>query len=184
MVDILERELLGPLNGPDEILDASPDAVYLIGRIAPVRLSRSKDTPREEGSDDAPTDVGDDADADEDRGVPVTAVDDSAAAAEEDTAEDEPQKRGLIIPSSMGLRFQIPDSLDEFTITASWGTYHPDQGRRPRPVPVAPLPARPGRDHQHDPGRRPRRGQTTTYPLRTRCCCGSTATTIPSMRAG
>ena len=144
MVDILERELVGPLNGPEEVLDASPDAVYLVGRIAPVRLSQGKDAPREEGSDDAPTDVGDDADADEDRGVPVTAVDDSVAAVEEDTTEDEPQKRGLIIPSSMGLRFQIPDSLAEFTITASWGTYHPvkadgsdpSRSRRYQRVPV------------------------------------------------
>jgi hypothetical protein len=166
LVDILERELLGPLNGPEEVLDASPDAVYLIGRIAPVRLSRNRDTPREEGSDDAPTDVGDDTDADEDRGVPVTAVDDSAAAAEEDTVEDDPQKRGLIIPSSMGLRFQIPDSLGEFTLTASWGTYHPvkaedrdpSRSRRYQRVPVeiaatirvADLAA----------------GQTSTYPLK------------------
>jgi Helicase conserved C-terminal domain len=166
MTDILERELLGPLNGPDEVLDGSPDAVYLIGRVAPVRLTGGMDVPREEGSDDAPTDVGDDADADEGRGVPVTAVDDSAAAAEEDTPEDEPQKHGLIIPSSMGLRFQIPESLDEFTITASWGTYHPikaegrdsSRSRRYQRVPVeitttirvADLAA----------------GQTRTYPLK------------------
>jgi hypothetical protein len=124
LVDIVRRELLGPLNGPDEILDASPDTVYLIGRVAPVRLTGDKDAPREEGSDDAPTDVGDDLDTDESPGVPVTAVDDSTASADEDTVEDEPQKRGLIIPSSMGLRFQIPAELDGFTVTASWAAYH------------------------------------------------------------
>ena len=124
IVDILERELLGPLNGPDEILDASPDTVYLIGRVAPVRLTDEKDVPREAGTDDAPTDVGDDLDAEIARGVPVTAVDDSTASADEDTVEDDPQKRGLIIPSSMGLRFQIPADQAVFTVTASWGEYH------------------------------------------------------------
>jgi hypothetical protein len=32
--DILERELLGPMYGPEEILDGKPSA-YLIGWIAP-----------------------------------------------------------------------------------------------------------------------------------------------------
>jgi Helicase conserved C-terminal domain len=125
LVDILERELLGPLGGPKEVLDASPDTVYLIGRVAPVRLTSGRDAPREEGTDDAPTDVGDDLDADEAPGVPVTAVDDSTTSADEDTVEDESQKRGLIIPSSMGLCFQVPTDLDTFTVAASWGSYHP-----------------------------------------------------------
>ena len=37
--------------------------------------------------------------------------------------EDEPQQRGLMIPASMGLRCQIPDDLESFTVTASWGVY-------------------------------------------------------------
>jgi len=143
LIDILERELLGPLNGPDEVLDASPDTVYLIGRVAPVRLTGDRDTPREEGSEDAPSDVGDDVDAEESRGVPVTAVDDSTAAADEDSVDDDPQKRGLIIPSSMGLRFQVSDDLDAFTVLASWGTYRsikgdaePSRSRRYQRTPV------------------------------------------------
>ena len=31
LADILERELLGPLNGPEEVIDGVPDAVYLVG---------------------------------------------------------------------------------------------------------------------------------------------------------
>ncbi|MFK0133240.1 DISARM system helicase DrmA [Streptomyces rubiginosohelvolus] len=125
LVDILERELLGPANGPEEVLDGVPDSAYLIGRIAPVRLTSGHDDPGEAGSDDAATDVGDAVDAVASRGVPVTAVDEAGASADEDTVEDDPQKRGLMIPASMGLRCQIPDDLDSFTVTASWGVYEP-----------------------------------------------------------
>ena len=31
LADIMERELLGPVNGPTEVLDGVPDAVYLVG---------------------------------------------------------------------------------------------------------------------------------------------------------
>ncbi|WP_217622780.1 DISARM system helicase DrmA, partial [Streptomyces lunaelactis] len=130
LVDILERELLGPANGPDEILEGVPDSAYLIGRIAPVRLTVSRDDPGEAGADEAASDVGDAVDAAESRGVPLTAVDDSSASSDEDEVEDQPQKRGLMIPASMGLRCQIPDDLDEFTVTASWGTYEPVKEKR------------------------------------------------------
>ncbi len=60
----------------------------------------------------------------EGRGVPLTEVDDSGAGADEDSGlEDTPQQRGLMIPASMGLRCQIPDDLESFTVTASWGVY-------------------------------------------------------------
>jgi hypothetical protein len=130
LVDILERELLGPANGPDEILEGVPDAAYLVGRIAPVRLTAGHDDPGEADSDDAATDVGDAVDAAESRGVPLTAVDDSSASSDEDEVEDQPQKRGLMIPASMGLRCQIPEDLDEFTVTATWGTYEPIREKR------------------------------------------------------
>jgi hypothetical protein len=125
LVDILERELLGPANGPEEVLDGVPDSAYLVGRIAPVRLQTGNSDLRDGDTDEAATDVGDVVDARESRGVPLTAEDESGAGADEDTAEDEPQKRGLMIPASMGLRCQIPDGLAEFTVTASWGMYAP-----------------------------------------------------------
>src|SRR5690348_13944989 len=123
LADILERELLGPANGPEEVLNGAPDSAYLIGRIAPVRLIAGHADPTDADSEEAATDVGDAVDAEESRGVPVTAVDESGAGADEDTAEDEPQKRGLMIPASMGLRCQIPNELASFTVTASWGVY-------------------------------------------------------------
>ncbi|MDN5747764.1 MAG: helicase, partial [Pseudonocardia sp.] len=131
LADILERELLGPANGPDELLNGSPDAAYLVGRIAPARLTAGREDPTSADDTDAATDVGDAVDADEGRGVPVTAVDESAASADEDSAEDQPQQRGLMIPASMGLRFQIPTDLDTFTVLATWGTYKSVGDERP-----------------------------------------------------
>ena len=126
LADILERELLGPANGPEEVIDGSPDSVYLIGRIAPAKLTAGTDDPTDADTGEPDTDVGDAADADLDRGVPLTGVDDSGAGADEDSGvEDEPQQRGLMIPASMGLRCQIPDDLESFTVTASWGFYEP-----------------------------------------------------------
>ncbi|MEU9395937.1 DISARM system helicase DrmA [Streptomyces sp. NPDC048324] len=125
LVDILERELLGPAGGPEEILEGAPDSAYLIGRIAPVRLTAGQDDPSQADSAEAATDVGDAVDAAESRGVPLTAVDESSAGSEEDDVEDQPQKRGLMIPASMGLRCQIPDDLDAFTVVTEFGTYEP-----------------------------------------------------------
>ncbi|GLX98732.1 DISARM system helicase DrmA [Herbidospora sp. NBRC 101105] len=125
LTDILEREILGPANGPEEVLDGVPDSAYLIGRIAPVKLLTGKGDPRDADSDEGITDVGNALDAVESRGVPVTAVDDSSAGSEEDDVDDQPQQRGLMIPASMGLRCQIPFDLEAFTVTTSWGVYEP-----------------------------------------------------------
>ncbi|MGH3977173.1 MAG: hypothetical protein ACRDS9_28255, partial [Pseudonocardiaceae bacterium] len=55
LVDILERELLGPANGPEEVLDGVPDSAYLIGRIAPVRLTAGHEDPQDADSGEAAT---------------------------------------------------------------------------------------------------------------------------------
>jgi len=39
LVEVLERELIGPAEGEDEVLFSSPDQRYLLGRIAPTRLT-------------------------------------------------------------------------------------------------------------------------------------------------
>ena len=124
LADILERELLGPMNGPEEVIDGAPDAAYLVGRIAPFKLTASADDPTDADTGEADSDVGDADDAENGRGVPLTGVDDAGAGADEDSGlEDTPQQRGLMIPASMGLRCQIPEDLDAFTVTASWGVY-------------------------------------------------------------
>lgn len=128
LANMLERELLGPARGETEEIENPPDATYLIGRIAPVKLQRSGAAPAG-ADDDSATDV-DELDAEQSRGVPVDSVDESTAESDEDNVDDQPQKRGLMIPASMGLRFQIPLDLERFTVIASWGTYEPfDTGR-------------------------------------------------------
>lgn len=39
LVGILARELLGPIRGPQEVLPFSPRSQYLVGHLAPVKLT-------------------------------------------------------------------------------------------------------------------------------------------------
>lgn len=115
IVEVLKRELIGPAEGDTEILTTPPDDRYLLGRIAPTRL----------------TGAADDLEAAVSTGAPVTGVEEEMtnATAEEDPGEDtddEPVRRGLMIPASMGLRFQVPADpaeLESISIHVSWGTY-------------------------------------------------------------
>lgn len=127
LADILERELLGPIYGPEEVLPFSPRSQYLVGHIAPVKLTGKAATavPTDEPDDRGDlVEVGLDADGlAEGRGVPASAADASEADAEGEDLEDPAPKQGLMIPASMGLRFQLPADQETFTVTASWGTY-------------------------------------------------------------
>lgn len=122
LTDILERDLLGPAHGDDEVLEAQPDALYLVGRIAPAKLRDAEDPATEldaEDSDDALATDG----AHAVRGVPVPDLADDRASSADDTPDDTPPRRGVMAPSSMGLRFQVPRDQDVITVRASWGTY-------------------------------------------------------------
>lgn len=133
LTQILHRELVGPAGGADELLPIKPDGRYLVGRIAPVKLTQVRgaapSTADSDGSvEDQTVELGDEHDAGEVRGLPVTNVDDSSIDADEDTGtEDTPIRRGLTIPASMGLRFQVASGCPTVTITASWGTYAPEK---------------------------------------------------------
>ena len=134
LVEVLERELIGPADGAAEVLTTPPDQRYLLGRIAPTRL----------------TGVADDPEAAASTGAPVTGVEEEAASAssEEDLgedADDEPVRRGLMIPASMGLRFQVPADpaeLEAITVRVSWGTYE-TAGRDDEDSASAPAPPGP-----------------------------------------
>src|SRR6516225_6538395 len=106
LVDILERELLGPIHGPDELLPFSPRSQYLIGHIAPVRLTGVETNGAES---DGVTERGDLVEARADgeavtevRGVPAFPIDQHEADSDEDDTEDRAPKQGLMIPASMG----------------------------------------------------------------------------------
>lgn len=172
LADILGRELLGPIHGPEEVLPFSPRSQYLIGHIAPVKLTGAAIRPEDDEAslerghlveartdDEAPT---------EQRGVPAVSADETEADAEDDDPDDRTPKQGLMIPASMGLRFQVPADLDAFTVTASWGTYESvetdEETKAGRPV----------RHYQRMPIEEPRTihlsdvvaGATATIPLR------------------
>ncbi|GAA0265343.1 DISARM system helicase DrmA [Cryptosporangium japonicum] len=131
LADILERELLGPAEGPDELLLVSPRQVYLVGHLAPARLVEADiaDESRPEDEDEATRGdilVGVLADPEarsSQTGVPSEPVDETATDEQGEDAEDRGPRQGLMVPSSMGLRFQVPEDLAEFTVTATWGTY-------------------------------------------------------------
>lgn len=129
LVEVLKRELIGPAEGDTEVLTTPPDDRYLLGRIAPTRL----------------TGAADDLEAAASTGAPVTGVEEETtnATAEEDPGQDtddEPVRRGLMIPASMGLRFQVPADpaeLESITVHVSWGTYE-STGRDDADVPDSP----------------------------------------------
>ncbi|SSC25205.1 Helicase, partial [Klenkia terrae] len=176
LVDILERELLGPVGGPDEVLTFSPRQQYLVGHIAPVKLSDDVAVAEVEEGESGRGDLvqvrTDEAALAEGRGVPVFAADDSEAESEDDDAEDRTPKQGLMIPSSMGLRFQVPADLAAFTVRASWGVYEPVE------TDEVTKSGRPIRNYQRTPVEEPRTveladlvpGETHTVPLRDKVC--------------
>lgn len=116
LVDILARELLGPIRGPQEVLPFS--ALAIPGRAPrPGKADRRRAHRRQRGPGPCQRRGArrgrwraglrgrrNDADTDDD-------------------AQDRAPKQGLMIPASMGLRFQVPPDLVSFTITASWITY-------------------------------------------------------------
>lgn len=125
LASILERELVGPIDGPDELLPFSPRSQYLVGLIAPVKLSgvtvASDDAGEGEGS---ATEIRTDEESTSaQRGVPVGPADETESELEDDDSEDRAPKLGLMVPATMGLRFQVPADLLSFSATASWGTY-------------------------------------------------------------
>ena len=172
LVDILDRELLGPIHGPDEVLPFSPRSQYLVGQIAPVKLSGVvvEEIADTEGLGEEPlveerTDI---VAASEQRGVPAYSADKTEADAEGDDPDDRTPKQGLMIPASMGLRFQVPLDLESFLVTASWGTYASVESEE------VTKDGKPIRHYQRTPVEESRKvvmadlapGRTTTIPLR------------------
>lgn len=117
LVDILARELLGPIRGPQEVLPFSPRSQYLVGHLAPVKLTGAALI------DDNAVQARANAEAFR-RGRWRAGLRGRRNDADtDDDAQDRAPKQGLMIPASMGLRFQVPPDLVSFTITASWITY-------------------------------------------------------------
>ncbi|OLT16281.1 helicase [Serinicoccus sp. CUA-874] len=140
LLALVERELLGPRNGPEEEIKGTPRAAYAVGGLAPVTVDPTQIAavqgtdvgadPNETGlgvSDTDPTTQGQ-------RGVPVP-TDEETGTADDDEDRDEGPKGALTFPSSMGLRFQVPRDCGVLAVTTTWGRYtsfrkENDEGRR------------------------------------------------------
>ena len=97
LVAILDRELLGPFDGPEETLHQRPTLRYLVGRLAP-----------------AGTEVG--PEEDEGGAGAGSGGDDS------ETGFASPISMAMN-PSSIGLSFTVGPSVRDVEISAEWGTY-------------------------------------------------------------
>ena len=122
LVDILQRELVGPSGGDEELLPESPVTKYMLGKLAPQPLAeRTQQSDHDvELDDDAP---------EPDRGDEERTADSGTAGDTGDEGiEDAPIRRGSTVPASMGLRFQLPSDVSSVRVTAEWARY---ASRRP-----------------------------------------------------
>jgi hypothetical protein len=113
--DLLERDLLGPADGPNEELPpgTSPGERYLLGRLVP-RRPPAQEPRAAEGEDD---DVEDRPELVEEGGLDLVSDEDSEA------APAAAIRTRAMAASSIGLAFTIPAEVDRVTVTASWGRY-------------------------------------------------------------
>ena len=98
LIEALQEELLGPENGPDEIIEQRPSLRYLLGRLAPAG------TPVGQAEDEGLGDGGGD------------------SADDGDSGPDGPISMALN-PSSIGISFVIKESTGPIAVTFSWGEY-------------------------------------------------------------
>ena len=126
---LLERDLLGPWDGPEEELPPGtpPAERYLLGRLVP-RTRPSEAPPVEVEVEDEPDLV--------DREV-IDAGDDSAA----DLETTAGIRSGSMSASALGLSFRVPAEIDTLVVEATWGRYattksevHITEQGRPRSV--------------------------------------------------
>ncbi len=127
-VDLLRLNLLGPRLGETEVLAQSPRDAYLVGALAPSSLEPAVVSGK---AQIAPADSTDEAaqrlalaDPSSQRGVVVEAEEDNEDETEDaDDSGVKTVKKGLMAPSSMGIRFQLPADVEVVQVTASWGRY-------------------------------------------------------------
>src|SRR5690349_6843811 len=114
---LLERDLLGPADGPTEELPpkTQPAERYILGRLSP---RDAPSTPDGEGPDGG-------------RGADAPAELDSDAADTGDEDEDTPGpaavRSGSLAASSLGLAFSVPADVDVVRVEARWGPYEQQQ---------------------------------------------------------
>ena len=125
--DFLERDLLGPRDGPDEELPPGtpPAERYILGRLVPLE---ERTSPAPEVVEDGEADL----------------TDRETIGASQDLEEPEAPavvRSGTMAASSLGLSFWVPTSVDALSVEAHWGLYrrgpsevHVTQAGRPSTV--------------------------------------------------
>jgi len=127
---LLERDLLGPWDGPDEELPPGvpPAERYLLGRLVP--------RPPQQAPAAVVEEIGAPGDADlVDRDITDATADDEAPESQATV------RAGTMAAASLGLSFTVPSDVDALAVTASWGQYrqapsevHLTEQGRPRTV--------------------------------------------------
>ncbi|MFF7216664.1 helicase-related protein [Streptomyces sp. NPDC008238] len=121
LVDYLTRQLVGPADGDDEVLDAPPDRQYLMGTLYPQQadlqrqLALAADDPEAPGTEQDAPDV--------------------------DPAPDPVPETNSWLPASLGLSFYTDAAHVEVSCTAArYETQRnqPGRGRRWRRIPITP----------------------------------------------
>ncbi|MDH3006750.1 DISARM system helicase DrmA [Gordonia alkanivorans] len=127
LVALIQQELHGPRNGPEEEIKGTPRAAYMVGALAPVTVDPAlgAETGTDPGADPAETgkaisDI--DPISNGQSGVPVP-TDEDMDSSSDGEERDDGAKGALTHPSSMGLRFQVPRDCGVLAVTASWGRY-------------------------------------------------------------
>jgi len=127
------RDLLGPANGPEEIVEeANVRGRYILGLLAPQRQSAS---PINSTDDDEASSVSAQANPEENDELAVSGRD------TEDGKTDAPAPKAVsMVPSSIGMTFTVSGSAQAIQVATSWGRYQrvsreeagldPDKGRR------------------------------------------------------
>lgn len=113
LLELIRADLLGPANGPEEIVDEpSVRGRYMLGVLAPLGQPRLLDD-------------------DENLGEDQSAFEDSPLADDEDSPADPAPKRTTgMMPTSIGFTFTVDGAAQSIRIAATWGRYfrrdHPD----------------------------------------------------------
>ena len=119
--DLVQRELLGPWDGPEEELPpgTTPGERYLLGKLVPQRADQQEPV----ASDDGDREGADDDDV-EDR---PELTDDAGIDLDPDDPDGAPSAAAVrtrsMSASSLGLVFAVPTDVDRVAVTATWGRY-------------------------------------------------------------
>ncbi|GAA0413597.1 DISARM system helicase DrmA [Leifsonia naganoensis] len=134
LLALISRDLVGPWDGPDEVILGTPRARYLAGALAPISVldgatpsaaitTSLASTSLDDIRNDEDLAVADLSNAHEVDGVPVDEDNEIVEASSSDSDEDRGPESKIIAPSSMGLRFQVSPGNEQLRFTARWGKY-------------------------------------------------------------